>query len=53
MPGILGEVEQFVSRPVVIHILAVLRRDGRKLLMELALWWWVVFVLWATRPNYD
>lgn len=24
-----------------------------ELLMELALWWWVVFVLWATRPNYD
>jgi hypothetical protein len=22
-------------------------------LMELALWGWVVFVLWATRPNYD
>ena len=21
-------------------------------LMEVALWWWVVFVLWATRPNY-
>jgi hypothetical protein len=21
--------------------------------MNLALWWWVVFVLWATRPNYD
>jgi hypothetical protein len=24
-----------------------------ELLMELALWWWVVFVLWAARPNYD
>jgi hypothetical protein len=24
-----------------------------ELLMEGALWWWVVFVLWATRPNYD
>jgi hypothetical protein len=24
-----------------------------ELLMELALWWWVVFVLWATRPNYE
>jgi hypothetical protein len=23
-----------------------------ELLMELTLWWWVVFVLWATRPNY-
>jgi hypothetical protein len=23
------------------------------LLMKLALLWWVVFVLWATRPNYD
>jgi hypothetical protein len=22
-------------------------------LMELALWWWVVFVLWATPPNYE
>jgi hypothetical protein len=22
-------------------------------LMELALWGWVVFVLWATRPKYD
>jgi hypothetical protein len=24
-----------------------------ELRMEVALWWWVVFVLWATRPNYD
>jgi len=24
-----------------------------ELLMELALWLWVVFVLWATRANYD
>jgi hypothetical protein len=24
-----------------------------ELLIELALWWWVVFVLWAARPNYD
>jgi hypothetical protein len=24
-----------------------------ELLMGLALWCWVVFVLWATRPNYD
>jgi hypothetical protein len=24
-----------------------------ELLMELALWGWVVFVLWATSPNYD
>jgi hypothetical protein len=24
-----------------------------ELLMELALWWWVVLVLWATRPNYE
>ena len=24
-----------------------------ELLMEVALWWWVVFVLWATRPNYN
>ena len=24
-----------------------------EILVELALWWWVVFVLWATRPNYD
>jgi hypothetical protein len=23
------------------------------LLMELALWGWVVFVLWTTRPNHD
>jgi hypothetical protein len=23
-----------------------------ELLVELALWGWVVFVLWATRPNY-
>jgi hypothetical protein len=23
-----------------------------ELLMEVALWWWVVFVLWATRANY-
>jgi hypothetical protein len=23
------------------------------LLMELALWGWVVFVLWATRRNYQ
>jgi hypothetical protein len=23
-----------------------------ELLVELALWWWVVFVFWATRPNY-
>jgi hypothetical protein len=23
-----------------------------QLLVELALWWWVVFVFWATRPNY-
>jgi hypothetical protein len=24
-----------------------------ELLMEVVLWWWVVFVLWATRPNHD
>jgi hypothetical protein len=24
-----------------------------ELLMELALWWWVVFVLWATRQKYN
>jgi len=24
-----------------------------ELLMELALWRWVVLVLWATRPNYN
>jgi hypothetical protein len=24
-----------------------------ELLMEVALWWWVAFVLWATRPNYN
>jgi hypothetical protein len=24
-----------------------------ELLMQLVLWWWVVFVLWATRPDYD
>ena len=24
-----------------------------EILVELALWWWVVFVLWATRPNYE
>jgi hypothetical protein len=24
-----------------------------ELLVELALWWWVVFVLWATRPDYE
>jgi hypothetical protein len=24
-----------------------------ELLMELALWGWVVIVLWATPPNYD
>jgi hypothetical protein len=24
-----------------------------ELLINLALWWWIVFVLWATRPNYD
>jgi hypothetical protein len=24
-----------------------------ELLKEVALWWWVVFVLWITRPNYD
>jgi len=24
-----------------------------EILMELALWGWVVFVLWATRPNHD
>jgi hypothetical protein len=23
------------------------------LLIELALWWWVVFVLWTTRQNYE
>ena len=23
-----------------------------ELLVELAFWWWVVFVFWATRPNY-
>jgi len=23
-----------------------------ELLVELAFWWWVAFVLWATRPNY-
>jgi hypothetical protein len=23
-----------------------------ELLVELALWWWVVFVFWVTRPNY-
>ena len=23
-----------------------------ELLMEVAHWWWVVFVLWAMRPNY-
>jgi hypothetical protein len=23
-----------------------------ELLVELALWWWVVFVFWATRPSY-
>jgi hypothetical protein len=26
---------------------------NEELLMELALWGWVVFVLLATRPNYD
>jgi hypothetical protein len=24
-----------------------------EVLVELVLWTWVVFVLWATRPNYD
>ena len=24
-----------------------------ELLVVMALWWWVVFVLWATRPNYE
>jgi len=24
-----------------------------ELLVELALWWWVAFEFWATRPNYD
>jgi len=24
-----------------------------ELLIELALWWWVVFVLWTTRQNYE
>jgi hypothetical protein len=24
-----------------------------ELLVELALWWWVVFVLWATRPDQE
>ena len=24
-----------------------------ELLVELALWWWVVFVLWATQPDYE
>ena len=24
-----------------------------ELLLELALWLWVVFVLWATQPNYE
>jgi hypothetical protein len=24
-----------------------------ELLMEVALWWWVVFVLWATRPDNE
>jgi hypothetical protein len=24
-----------------------------ELLMEVAFWGWVVFELWATRPNYD
>jgi hypothetical protein len=23
------------------------------ILVELALWWWVVFVLWVTRPDYE
>jgi hypothetical protein len=23
-----------------------------ELLVELALWWWVAFVFWATRPSY-
>ena len=24
-----------------------------EIFVELVLWWWVVFVLWATRPNYE
>jgi hypothetical protein len=24
-----------------------------EILVELALWWWVVFVLWATRTHYE
>jgi hypothetical protein len=24
-----------------------------EILVDLALWWWVVFVLWATRPTYE
>ena len=24
-----------------------------ELLIELALWWWVVFVLWATRRSHE
>jgi hypothetical protein len=24
-----------------------------ELFVELALWWWVVLVLWSTRPNYE
>jgi hypothetical protein len=34
-------------------IIKVMLLLDEELLMELALWGWVVFVLWATRPNYD
>jgi hypothetical protein len=34
----------------IIKVMLVLDEE---LLMELALWGWVVIVLWATPPNYD
>jgi hypothetical protein len=35
------------GRPLMVVVL------DEELLVELALWWWVVFVLWATRPYYE
>ena len=35
------------------HIPEVFKHGiGQELLVELALWWWVVFVRWTTWPNY-
>jgi hypothetical protein len=42
-----GDGMLYTSRRSLLVVL------DEELLINLALWWWVVFVLWATRPNYD